>query len=193
MDPKHFDTLTRSLTAANSRRHALTALLGGTLGLLGLVARDGTIAKRRHHARVPKCRKLKARCKTKGDKYRCCDKINRLYCDRVGGSGFRCCHDYQQVCSGPGECCRDLTCGSVPALSGSRCCAKAGARCTHQRDCCDGNFCFSDIGGSGGVCLNLSSCVDTGQVCPDGCDPAGSCAGCCEGSCDGNVKCGPNV
>jgi hypothetical protein len=41
MDPRHFDTLTRSLTGASSRRGALAALLGGTLGVLGLVATDG--------------------------------------------------------------------------------------------------------------------------------------------------------
>jgi hypothetical protein len=196
MDPNHFDTLTRSLTHACSRRGALTTLLGGTLGLLSLAAPDETVADRRHHARKAPCRKLTARCSLKKkSKLRCCEKINQLHCDRVGASGFHCCYDAQQVCSGaPGECCRDLTCGTVPALSGSRCCAKAGSRCTHQRDCCDGNFCFRDIGGSGGgVCLNLSSCVDTGQVCPDGCDPAGSCAGCCEGYCDGNVKCSPDV
>jgi len=185
MDGQRFDAWTR-------RRFHLAA--GGVVAsILGLVARDETAADRRHHARKPKCRKLKARCSPKGNKARCCDRINQLHCDRVGSSGFHCCHDLQQICSGPGECCRDLTCGSVPALPGSRCCANAGARCTHQRDCCDGNFCFSDFGGGGGVCVNLSSCVDTGQVCPDGCAPGGSCAGCCEGYCDGNVRCGPNL
>ena len=36
MDATHFDTLTRSLTEGRSRRTALAALLGGTLGLLEL-------------------------------------------------------------------------------------------------------------------------------------------------------------
>lgn len=35
MDAERFDTLTRGLTRARSRRGALAALLGGTLGLLG--------------------------------------------------------------------------------------------------------------------------------------------------------------
>ena len=35
MDPARFDTLTRSLIDLRSRRGALAALLGGTLGLLG--------------------------------------------------------------------------------------------------------------------------------------------------------------
>jgi hypothetical protein len=36
MDPHRFDTLTRSLTETRSRRGTLAALLGSTLGLLGL-------------------------------------------------------------------------------------------------------------------------------------------------------------
>jgi hypothetical protein len=48
MDPCRFDTLTRSLDAPRSRRGALTALLAGTLGLLGLadtLARKGKMGK----------------------------------------------------------------------------------------------------------------------------------------------------
>jgi hypothetical protein len=44
MDPIRFDTLTRSLTAARSRRAALAALLGGSLALLGLA--DSTAKKK---------------------------------------------------------------------------------------------------------------------------------------------------
>jgi hypothetical protein len=36
VDPHRFDTLTRSLSSRPSRRGALAALLGGTLGLVGL-------------------------------------------------------------------------------------------------------------------------------------------------------------
>jgi hypothetical protein len=36
MDPSRFDTLARSLTEVRSRRGALSTLLGGALGLLGL-------------------------------------------------------------------------------------------------------------------------------------------------------------
>ena len=38
MNPSRFDTLARSLTEVRTRRGALTALLGGALGLLGLTA-----------------------------------------------------------------------------------------------------------------------------------------------------------
>lgn len=40
MDTDRFDRLTRSLTTSRSRRGALTALLGGTLGLLGRAETD---------------------------------------------------------------------------------------------------------------------------------------------------------
>ena len=36
MDGHRFDTLTRSLSTPGSRRHALVAVLGGTVGLLGV-------------------------------------------------------------------------------------------------------------------------------------------------------------
>ena len=44
MDPRHFDSLTRSLTAARSRRGALAALLAGALGPFGLAV---TVAKKK--------------------------------------------------------------------------------------------------------------------------------------------------
>src|SRR5512133_2814516 len=43
MDPSRFDTLTRSLSTAGSRRHALVAAIGG-LGLIGLAQADGADA-----------------------------------------------------------------------------------------------------------------------------------------------------
>lgn len=189
MDDDRFDTLTRTLTDFHSRRGALATLLGGTPGLFGLVARDETAAKRRHHARKPPCRKLKASCKPKGKMYqRCCDKINQLHCDIVAGSSNkRCCYDYQQVCSGaPGECCRDLTCGSVPALSGSRCCAKLGSTCFSDNDCCDAAPCIVAI------CGGSPPCVDSGQPCPDNCDLGALCSGCCDGTCNRSGACAPD-
>ena len=36
MEPSRFDTLTRSVTGARSRRGALAALLGGTVALISL-------------------------------------------------------------------------------------------------------------------------------------------------------------
>ncbi len=179
MDGPRFDGWTR-------RRFHLAA--GSFVAsILGLVAHDESAADRRRHARKPSCRKLKARCKTKGTKYRCCDKINRLSCDRVGASGFRCCRDYQQVCSGPGECCRNLACGTVPALSGSRCCGGFGTTCRTANDCCGAVDCIA------GICNLPITCVANGLNCPGGCDLAGSCAGCCGGYCGGDGACAPNA
>jgi len=57
MDSSRFDTLTRSLTAHSTRRGALVAFLGGTLGLLGLTetpAKKGKgHRKRRKHRQSP--------------------------------------------------------------------------------------------------------------------------------------------
>src|SRR4051794_35366822 len=50
MDPHRFDSLSRDLTRARSRRGALAAVFGGTLGLLGL---DETTAKQKKHKKKP--------------------------------------------------------------------------------------------------------------------------------------------
>lgn len=75
MDPRLFDTLIRSLMAARSRRGALAALLGGTLGLPGLLdtaARKGKRKKKKKKKQKPKCsRPCGERCCRKGD--RCAD------------------------------------------------------------------------------------------------------------------------
>jgi hypothetical protein len=47
MDATRFDTFTRSLTEVRSRRGALAALLGGTLGLLGLAETAAKKGKRK--------------------------------------------------------------------------------------------------------------------------------------------------
>ena len=188
MDGPRFDAWTR-------RRFGLAA--GAAIAsILGPAAADDSVADRRRHVRVDRCRKLSARCSPKkGSKYRCCDKIHRLHCDRSGyfAGSFHCCYDYQQVCSGaPGECCRDLTCGSVPALSGSRCCAKPGSACTNGNDCCAGGAC------AGGFCFNndpiyIPPCVAFGLACPTGCTAGMDCLGCCTGVCAGNGTCGTPV
>jgi hypothetical protein len=170
-----------------TRRRLHLAAGSAVASILGLVAHDESAADRLSHARKPGCRKLKARCRPKGKKLRCCDKVNQLHCDHVGTSGLHCCRDYQQVCSGPGECCRNLTCGAVPALSGSRCCGGVGTACRTANDCCDAVGCI------GGICNLAIFCADDGTACPSGCDLAGSCVGCCGGYCNGDGTCGPNA
>jgi hypothetical protein len=59
MDAERFDSLARSLTGGGSRRHALTGLVAGALGLLG--ARAGETAA---HDLKAKCKKKSGEAKT---------------------------------------------------------------------------------------------------------------------------------
>ena len=61
MDEIRFDSLTRSLTTAGSRRRALVATLGGTLGLLGWQGGDDTAA----HNPSKGCKKKSGKAKKK--------------------------------------------------------------------------------------------------------------------------------
>ena len=195
MDGPRFDAWTR-------RRLGLVA--GGAIAsLLALTASDAT-ADRRKHARK-RCARIGHTMPRREDKKkapRCCDQIHQLTCEQVLDAEVHyCCYDYQQICSGAaGECCRDLTCGSVPALSGSRCCAPMGGACTTNNDCCGA------VGCRLGFCiLQLATvppppplpspppCVNTGQFCPTGCGQSTACAGCCQGYCDGNATCRVNA
>jgi hypothetical protein len=47
MDADRFDSLSRSLTDTPSRRGALAALLGGSLGLLGMTETDAKKGKKK--------------------------------------------------------------------------------------------------------------------------------------------------
>ncbi len=51
MDPNRFDTLTRTLTIAGTRREALGSLLGGALGLLGI--REGAARREKSRGSAP--------------------------------------------------------------------------------------------------------------------------------------------
>jgi hypothetical protein len=63
MDDSRFDTLTRSLTTAGSRRRALTTVLGGALGLVAAASLDDAVAKKKP---CPPCKKRKkGKCKAK--------------------------------------------------------------------------------------------------------------------------------
>lgn len=196
MGAHRFDNLIHSFTSKPSRRGLLAALGGGLLGTFP-IALDIDIAftknNHKHNVAGTSCRKLKQTCvreskKKKLAKRRCCDRVNTLHCDTVGFSRSpRCCYDFQQLCSGrTGECCCDLRCGSVTALSGLRCCAGPGGSCTTGNDCCDGLAC------TGGVCGNPPlppPCVAAEQTCPAGCTQAAPCPGCCSRSCNANLTC----
>jgi hypothetical protein len=65
MDARHFDTLTRSLTAGGSRRRALAAALGGVLSrALGASSREDAAAQNKKKKACPPCKKRKkGKCK----------------------------------------------------------------------------------------------------------------------------------
>jgi hypothetical protein len=193
MDDSRFDALTRGFTNARSRRGALSALLGGTLGLLGLA---GTTAKKSKSngegmkKSCPSCRKRKAgKCKGK--------KADGTGCENGGQChNGSCISPAQAAPPPPGD-------DSSPPLLSRTCPA---GQCTSDNYCGPGCVCL-DIGGVNRRCLAAGTCsaepcstVDScGPKCtcinPAGgktrCASAGACpAGTCsEGSCGADCLC----
>ena len=150
MDGSHFDTLTRSLITASSRRRALAGLLLGSLGLLGSRAEE---------AAAKNCRKIKNRKKRKKclkkakSTQSCTPSCGGKACgdDGCGGSCGPCfrgscqggvcvCPSGQEVCDGvcldacdPGEVRVPFTCG---------CCATQSQGCVRDSDCCSNDCDF---------------------------------------------------
>jgi hypothetical protein len=176
MDGARFDALTRTLTAASSRRRAIAAVLSGSLGLLGLAHPDDATA-----ARSGKCKPKCGACEKcrRGD----CDKKNgKKVCKRgkckpkpTGtpcGTGKTCqsgtcrlscpvpcaggdCSSGACVCPGGTERCGDAClplCGAMKARDPLTCgcCGTSDASCTGDGDCCAGLACTPD--GPGKVC-----------------------------------------
>ena len=110
MDAVRFDGWTR-------RRFG--AAVGALAGLLGVVGRDGGLARKRRNrkrGRKPRkrhCERLGTRCNPNNDKQLCC---------------------------------RPLFCESVPELGGNRCCKTLHLPCERNADCCGNLFCTGDHG-----------------------------------------------
>jgi hypothetical protein len=160
MDGSHFDTLTRSLSTAGSRRRALGGLLTGVFGVLGWQGQDDAAA-----------HDLKATCKKKSGKAKkkCLKKARK--------------HKAEHASETPPT---DLTCTPDCAgkLCGSNGCGGSCGSCSACKQCSSGGRCvtspdFTACGGgkqcSGGVCAT-----------PPGCENAAGCIHgnmCCSGSC----------
>jgi hypothetical protein len=138
MDADRFDTLTRSLTEARSRRGAVAALLGGTLGLLGLAE---TAAKNKKKG---KGKKGKGKKNKKKDE----DNTNQ----NPGAPPDSCANSVKDggesdVDCGGGTCPRcaiDKTCVSRNDCASGRCVGAKCAVCVAAADCgtdTDGNMC----------------------------------------------------
>ena len=157
MDADRFDAISRSLTTAGSRRHALAGLLLGACGILGARA-EKTAAKN--------CKKLK------GERKKKCIKKAKAHnatpvtpvtqtSTCVPNCGTRTC--------GPDGC--DGSCGDCVA---PKTCQNGECSCTPS--CAASNACGTDgCGGSCGTCI-LGTCTDGTCICTPGEEP-------CKGQC----------
>lgn len=172
MDSGQFDSFTRSLITAGSRRRALATAFAGSLGLLGLTQPNDTEAGGKCKFACGECgfcRKGKCK-KTNNGKKKC--KAGKCFALSAGtpctggscsGSGVcvatppppppTCSFvGLRAVCTSQAQCCT----GSTGAICGSNfcrpdnlavCCKPEGGLCTIECDCCGANtFCI------GGTC-----------------------------------------
>jgi hypothetical protein len=124
MDADRFDTLTRALTAAGSRRRALTAALGGALSLLGLAHPDEAAA---GGACKPACNECQS-CK-KGD----CEKTKNGKKCKKGKCQAK---DNQTGCS-VGTCQSGSCVAAAPLSPPPVQCLNATETCANTSECCD--------------------------------------------------------
>jgi hypothetical protein len=168
MDAGRFDSLARSFSSTSSRRLTLGALLGGSLGFLGLA---DVPAKRKSGKCKPTCTECnsckKGKCRRKNGRKRCkkgtCQpKAAGTACTLATGGGGTCCDGV----------CRDLQ-------SDENACGACGTRCRPNRVCQAGS-CFA----TGACPATTTSICTTLTACSA---PAAECA--CSRSAEGNVVC----
>src|SRR3954462_4643691 len=124
MDPRRFDSLSRDLSRARSRRGALASLVGGTLALLGPTE---TTAKHKHKHKKKRSSPASppGSSPPPGCTPRCTPDQICQNGECVCPSGTRYCSDYD-LC---GECCSSADCcGTSPCPPGGQTCL-AGLVC----------------------------------------------------------------
>jgi hypothetical protein len=118
MDPNRFDILTRAFSTGGTRRGALTTLVGGALGLLGIT--EGA-ARRKKPRRQEQERRKKAR----GQEQERRRRVSAQGPCGDGGPKDNECERHRQCCTG--------YCNKQKG----RCrCRKLGQECTEDRNCC---------------------------------------------------------
>lgn len=112
MDSKHFDSVTRQLSLAGTRRRALATLAAGSLSLRGLHLTEVEARKKRRNKKK-RCKKLGQVCNP-GGKRKCC---GDLLCQaRAGSPGAGCCLALGSVCETADDCCEGAC---IPPLIGA--------------------------------------------------------------------------
>lgn len=142
MDGSTFDTLTRTMTTAGSRRRAIGVLSAGTLGLLATRTEEAAAKKKP----CPPCKKRKdGKCKKKKPDGRLC----------AGGT----CHGGKCIAApGPSPTCSDgITNGTESDVD----CGGSCSRCTNGKSCVGRDDCI------GALCINnvCTSCSAIGNEC----------------------------
>ena len=114
MDGSSFDTLTRFVGGANSRRTAMrTALAGATASALaaaGLALAGGQAEAKKKKKKKCKCKALDLGAACTTNKECCTNETNRLCAFFQGGSTFICCGGVGATCANSDQCCGDFTC-----------------------------------------------------------------------------------
>jgi len=213
MDPTLFDNFTRTLTDARSRRGALTAVLGGTLGLLGLAE---TAAKKGKHVHGEGKKKKKKKKKKKAPVPTTQTPVSPppppSCSDCAGGrtcqAGTCACPAAKpKVCPGSTicrQCCVKADCTffdeitpSVPecATDGVCVCATAGTRfcgglgfcgsCCSHAECTGGSLCDQPTPGAAYACVCRNTDVTCVGAGRTGCVPdTAICRNACGTSCN---------
>jgi hypothetical protein len=207
MDGNRFDALVKTLIAGTNRRRTLSALLGGTLGLLGLADPDEVWSAKSGKCKQecdPLCEFCKeGRCRTKkkrnGKKVKVCKrgkckpKSNETRCAAPAGgicqNGACACPNGTEACGGGSGVCVPLCAPGAQARNQDTCtcCFVNNLPCTNTSDprapqanasCCS-NVCLP-VGGSGST---SGVCAPGGTGTP--CDVDANCASgnCVNGRC----------
>jgi hypothetical protein len=173
MEADRFDTLTRTLATAGSRRRALVATLGGALGMFGLVHSDEAQAGGKCRPACDECQTCKqGRCRRTRHGKKCKNGTCHPVRDRTPCSGGGFCQ------SGTCDCPLGMQfCGTCVNPKTNRAhCGSCGVVCAAGKVCCNGTCAFPNG--------TENCCVAAGEICtPDGGFTFGSYV-CCSKVCD---------